>query len=172
MNEMFNDLIILIKKHCSVQNVDYPKNGQAAMDLDPGEIHTALALVKAQGYRQLSMLSCVDWIKDGQLQLVYLLFNWDSGLRLQIRTRIGRDNPKFMTVTNIYPGAKYYERDVHEFFGVEFAGNPESYNHLFLENWDDMPPMRKDFDPQAYSDRKFPARQYKIDYNTKEGEGK
>jgi len=118
------------------------------------------------------MLTCVDWIEENEFQLVYLLMNWELGVRLQVRTRIDRDNPVFTTVTNIYPGAKYYERDVHEFFGVEFEGNPDSYKQLFLENWDDMPPLRKDFDPVAYSDRKFPKREYKKDFNTKAGEDK
>ena len=171
MNELLNDLIESVKSHYTVLHVDYPKSGQAALDLPPREVHAVLAFLKAQGYRQLSMLSCVDWITDGQFQLVYLLFNWDAGLRLQIRTRIDRAHPEFTTVTNIYPGAKYYERDVHEFFGVVFAGNPDSGKPLFLEKWDDLPPMRKDFDPQAYSDRKYPARQYKADFDTKAGEG-
>jgi len=170
MNEMLSDLITTIQRQYTVLNVDYPAAGQAALDLKPSEIHAVLAFLKAQGYRQLSMLSCVDWIAENQFQLVYLLLNWEAGLRLQVRTRIDREKPTFTTVTGIYPGAKYYERDVHEFFGVEFVGNPDSYKHLFLENWDDIPPMRKDFDPQAYSDRKFPARQYKADFNTKAGE--
>lgn len=171
MNEMLNDLIESVKSHFTVLNVDFPKPDQAALDLNPREVHAVLAYLKAQGYRQLSMLSCVDWIADSHFQLVYLLFNWETALRLQVRTRIDRDNPTFTTVTGIYPGAKYYERDVHEFFGVRFDGNPDSNRQLFLENWDDMPPMRKDFDPQAYSDRKYSARQYKADFNTKAGDG-
>lgn len=34
---------------------------------------------------------------------------------------------------------------------------------LFLELWDDKPPLRKDFDPLEYSKRKFPGREYKKD---------
>ena len=87
-------------------------------------------------------------------------------------TNVDRDKPVFTTITNIYPGAQYYERDVHEFFGVEFEGNPDSYKQLFLENWDDIPPLRKDFDAVAYSDRKYPARKYKANFSTEAGESK
>ena len=31
---------------------------------------------------------------------------------------------------------------------------------LFLENWDSLPPLRKDFDPLEYSKEKFPDREY------------
>jgi len=167
-----NEIISKLQDKYDVLGVDTPKGNQAALDFHSRDIHSALAYVKAKGFIQLSMLTCVDWIEENEFQLVYLLMNWELGVRLQVRTRIDRDNPVFTTVTNIYPGAKYYERDVHEFFGVEFEGNPDSYKQLFLENWDDMPPLRKDFDPVAYSDRKFPKREYKKDFNTKAGEDK
>lgn len=171
MNEKLMDLIESVKANYQVLAVDFPQKGQVALDVKPQEIHSVLTFLKTQGYRQLSMLSCVDWIADRQFQLVYLIFNWDTAVRMQVRTRIDRADPKFVTMTGIYPGVKYYERDVHEFFGVTFEGNPDSNKPLFLENWDDIPPMRKDFDPQAYADRKYTARVYKTDFETKEGDG-
>lgn len=171
MNEKITELVNDVKMKFAVIGLDFPKDDQASVDFQSSDVHAALAYLKSHGFRQLSMLSCVDWIADNEFQLVYLLFNWDTGVRLQVRTRIDRDNPKFITATGIYPGAKYYERDVHEFFGIEFEGNPDSYKQLFLENWDDIPPMRKDFDPQAYSDRKYPARKYKAEFDTKAGDG-
>ena len=172
MNKMMIEIVKDLEAKYEVLGTDFPKDNQASVDLNSRDIHSVLAYVKSKGFRQLSMLTCVDWIQSNKFQLVYLVFNWDIGVRMQIRTLIDRKNPKFMTVTNIYPGAKYYERDVHEFFGVEFEGNPDSYKQLFLENWDDMPPMRKDFDPLAYSEKKYPARKYKADFSTKEGDGK
>ncbi len=172
MNKKIEKIVDIVKAKFEVLNVDVPKENQASLDFHSRDIHSVLAYVKSEGFRQLSMLSCVDWIDDNEFQLVFLLFNWDEGVRLQVRTRLDRENPKFTTITSIYPGAQYYERDVHEFFGVEFEGNPDSYKQLFLENWDDMPPLKKDFDPQAYSDRKYPVREYKKDFNTKAGETK
>jgi len=165
MNKDIKNLVADIKSRFELLGDDYPKDNQAALDFNSRDIHSVLAYVKSQGFRQLSILSCVDWIKENQFQLVYIVFNWETGIRLQVRTRIDRANPKFTTVTSIYPGAKYYERDVHEFFGVEFEGNPDSFKQLFLENWDDMPPLRKDFDSKAYSDRKYPAREYAADFS-------
>ncbi len=166
------ELVKNIKSKYKAVKVDYPKDNQVSFDFKPNEIHSALAYVKAIGWKQLSILSCIDWIEDNEFQLVYIVYNWDNGIRLQIRTRIDRDKPIFTTITPIYPGAQYYERDVHEFFGVEFEGNPDSYKQLFLENWDDMPPLRKDFDSKAYSDKKYPVREYSKDYSKKAGDDK
>ena len=170
MNRNIEKLNNELNDNFELLSSEHPKENQATFDFPSRDIHAVLAYVKAEGYTQLSMLSCVDWIDEGEFQLVYLLLNWEQGIRLQIRTRLNRNNPKFTTVTNIYPGAKYYERDVHEFFGVEFEGNPDSYKQLFLENWDDMPPLRKDFDSKAYSDKKYPAREYSKDFSKKEGD--
>jgi len=169
MNKNVADLVKDIESKFDVSNVDIPKENQVSFDFDKRDLHAALSYIRNQGWIQLSIISCVDWIDDGEFQLVYIVFNWENPIRIQVRTRIDRNDPKFDTVTSIYPGAKYYERDVHEFFGVVFAGNPDSNKQLFLENWDDIPPLRKDFDSKAYSDRKYPVREYKADFSKKAG---
>lgn len=165
MNKYIKNLAKDIKSKFELVDDDYPKDNQASFDFHARDIHAVLAYVKSIGFTQLSILTCVDWIDDDEFQLVFILTSWENAARLQIRTRIDRKKPQFNTVTSIYPGAQYYERDVHEFFGVEFIGNADSYKQLFLENWDDMPPLRKDFDSQAYSDKKYPVREYKADFS-------
>ena len=172
MNKDMMNLVDDVKSKFNLLNVDYPKDNQVAMDFEKEEVHAVLAHVRAQGWIQLSLLTCVDWLEENKFQLVFLVFNWQNGIRIQIRAKIDRDAPQFTTITGIYPGAKYYERDVHEFFGVEFEGNPDSYKQLFLENWDSIPPMRKDFNSQEYSDTKYTAREYKRDYRRGAGEDK
>ena len=169
MNSM-NNLIDDIKSRFTTHGIETPKDNQVSFDFEMRDIHSALSYLKNAGFRQLSIISCIDWIEEGKFQLVFMLFNWEEGIRVQARCKIGREKPVFKTITSIYPGAQYYERDVHEFFGVEFEGNPNSYKQLFLENWDDMPPLRKDFDPQKYSDKKYPERKYKKDFSNKEAE--
>lgn len=137
---------------------------QLSIDMKKDNIHSALAYLKSIGWDQLTFLTCVDWIEMKKFQLVYVLMNWDEGITINLRTEIDRDNPIMDSIISIFPGAEYYERDVHEFFGVNFPGNPNYEKDLFLEIWDDMPPMRKDFDPLAYSKRKFPDREYKAEF--------
>jgi NADH-quinone oxidoreductase subunit C len=172
MNNMIKEFVDKVQNKFELVGVDYPEANQVSLDFDQRDIHAALAYIKGSGWTQLSILTCVDWIESGEFQLVYIVFNWKNGIRIQVRTRIDREKPVFTTITNIYPGAQYYERDVHEFFGVEFEGNADSYKQLFLENWDDIPPLRKDFDAVAYSDRKYPARKYEKDFSTEAGERK
>jgi NADH-quinone oxidoreductase subunit C len=86
--------------------------------------------------------------------------DWEKAVHVQVRTRVDREHPSMDTILPIYPGCKYYEREAHEFFGIKFPGNPDYEKQLILEQWDDIPPLRKDFDPRAYSNRKFQSREY------------
>lgn len=165
-----NNLIEDIESKFKLLDYEIPAKGQISFDFNERDIHSVLSYMKSIGWLQLSLLTCVDWIEENKFQLVYVLFNWKNPIRIQIRTKIDREVSIFRTITNIYPGAQYYERDVHEFFGVEFEGNEDSYKQLFLENWDDMPPLRKDFDSKAYSDKKYTPRTYKKNFSKKVGE--
>lgn len=163
-NNHIENLKGLLERHYDIQSFEEPTHLQLAFDINKDSVLDALALLKSHGFGQLSILTCIDWIEDGKLQLVYILFNWDTAVHLQLRTFLDRDKPVFKTIEHIYPGVKYYERDVHEFFGVKFEGNEDSEKHLFLEMWTADPPMRKDFDPVKYSDSKFTMREYQTDF--------
>lgn len=160
------DLKVLLEKHYDVETFEEPTTLQLAFDVNKESVLDVLAFLKSQGFGQLSILTCIDWIEKNQFQLVYILFNWETAVHLQLRTFLDRDQPVFKTIEHIYPGVKYYERDVHEFFGVEFEGNDESSKHLFLEMWTADPPMRKDFDPVKYSDDKFSMREYETTFTS------
>lgn len=137
---------------------------QVSFEVDKDSVHSLLSNLKSAGWIQLSYLSAIDWPNENKFELVYIVFNWDRPVYVQIRTKLDRENPVMNSILPIFPGCKYYERECHEFFGVKFPGNPEYHKELIMEGWDDIPPLRKDFDPEAYSDKKFPKRQYSETY--------
>ena len=106
MNNTVIKIIEDITSKFDVSGVERPKDNQISIDFKPEEIHSALVYVKANGFTQLSIVSCIDWIDDGEFQLVYLVFDWKIGVRMQLRCRIPRENPTFGTIITIYPGAK------------------------------------------------------------------
>jgi NADH-quinone oxidoreductase subunit C len=167
MNSMNNVDFVneLVNGICKVQKYENISQYQVAYEVNKGDVHHLLSALKSAGWKQLSYLSAVDWIDDNQFEVVYIVFNWDKAVQIQIRSRIDRENPSMDSILPIFPGAKYYEREAHEFFGIAFPGNPDYKKQLILEMWDDIPPLRKDFDPSVYSDRKFPKRDYPTDYS-------
>ncbi len=118
-------------------------------------IPTVLLWLKEQaGYHQLTLISCVDWIEEGQFELVYHVSSHETGIHVMVKARIDRDNPVMESVIPIYTPAQPYEREIHEYFGVDFPGNPD-LAPLYLDDWHDLPPLRKDFDTKAYSQRTY-----------------
>ncbi len=67
-----------------------------------------------------------------------------------VKTRIPRDNPVQDTLLPLWDQAQTYEREIHEMFGIKFEGNPR-LTPFILEDWEGIPPMRKDFDSRKYS---------------------
>ncbi len=169
-SNMAETLLANVKERYNILQTEILDANQVTIDVELITVHSLLTYLRGEGWDQLSILTCVDWIEEGKYQLVYILFNWETPVRIQVRAKVERPSPKVETIMNIYPGAKYYERDVHEFFGVVFEGNPDSNKQLFLENWDDIPPLRKDFNSKEYSDKKYKTRTYEKNYNTKEVE--
>jgi NADH-quinone oxidoreductase subunit C len=132
-------------------------------------LNAVLELLKRKGFSHLSLITGVDRIKDGVFEVFYTLFRWETGETLLVKSSVSRDKPVITSVMHLWPTARFYERDVHEFFGIVFDGNPD-LKPLILENWKEMPPMRKDFDPQKYSNEHFPDRSYETEFLVEGGD--
>jgi len=155
----------LLERSFTINNKEVIDKHQVSFEVEKQDVHQILSVLKTEGWIQLSYLSAIDWIDENEFELVYILMNWERPVHIQIRTRIERENATMNSIMPIFEGCKYYEREVHEFFGIKFPGNPDHEKQLILENWDDMPPMRKDFDPRAYSDAHFAKREYTTDFS-------
>lgn len=114
------------------------------LQLSDGQLLTATALLFKNGFF-LETITGVDWIKENQLEAVYDFSRYDFDLcRIVIRTRVPRENPVIPTITGIYSGANWHERETHDFFGIEFQGHPHLIPLLLPEDAD-FHPLLKDF---------------------------
>mgnify|MGYP006306917815 CR=1 FL=1 len=153
------ELIEFIKEKLNPLKVEEIRKQNVVVQLKNSELVSGLNYLKSQSYSHLATISCVDWIEDNEFELVYHLFSYKDKINLSVKTRIDREKSKFVTIKNLWKVASYYERDIHDFFGVEFEGN-NNMEELILENWNELPPMRKDFKTREYVDQKFDWRQY------------
>jgi NADH-quinone oxidoreductase subunit C len=88
-------------------------------------------------------LTAVDELPEGFSIVAHL---WSTRERhgVLVRTRVPRENPELESIVDIYPGAGWPERETHEMFGVEFAGNP-NLQPLLLPPEFEGHPLRKEF---------------------------
>jgi NADH-quinone oxidoreductase subunit C len=105
----------------------------------------------------LSQISCTDWIEDEVFALNYILTTDKRDKNLMIELLISRENSKLPTLLNLFPQAEVMERDLHEMYGIEFIGNPTLYDFA-LEDWNEIPPLRREFDTLSYVNEQFEFR--------------
>lgn len=106
----------------------------------------------------LTHLTAVDWIEDGQFELMYLLTAPTLRRTLMISIRIDRETATADSVHGLWLQAETYEQEINEMFGIAFPGSPRQGVPFILEGWRDMPPMRRDFDTVEYTRKTHPER--------------
>ena len=110
---------------------------------------------KKQGFVHLSAISVTDWLDKEEYELTYHLWSYDDKILMTIKTIINRNNPIIDSVTPIwYENAQIHERELHELFGVHFKGN-QDLQPLFLDDWQNQPPFKKDFNWRDYVKNEF-----------------
>ncbi|MCP3888941.1 MAG: NADH-quinone oxidoreductase subunit C [Desulfobulbaceae bacterium] len=124
---------------------DYTVHGyHVDAQVSPDQLLDAVKIVD-EGEFFIESITGVDWIKENQLEVVYDFSRYDFDIcRVVIRTRLDRDNPEVPTITEIYAGANWHERETAEFFGIKFIGHPHLIPLLLPEDAD-FHPLLKDF---------------------------
>jgi len=85
--------------------------------VSPDQVVAAAAELDREGFA-LDTITGVDWLTESQMELSYDFFHPLTGLRAVIRSRIARENPEFPTISTVFPGAQWHERETHDFFGI------------------------------------------------------
>ncbi len=107
-------------------------------------VHAAELLDRA-GFA-LDTITGVDWIAQNEMEVVYDYFHPTAALRVVVRTRVPRPTPELPSITALFPGANWHERETHDFFGIRFSGHPNLKPFLLPEDAD-FHPLRKDYQP-------------------------
>ncbi len=125
---------------------------------DKDIVSSILLYLKAQmGFIHLNHISCVDWIEDNKFELVYIVWHPEQKQTVLVHTFIDRENPVMENIDTIWDQANTYEREMREMFGIEFPGLVGD-REFILEDWQEMPPMRRDFDTKRYAQETYETR--------------
>jgi NADH-quinone oxidoreductase subunit C len=88
-------------------------------------------------------LTAVDWKEQG-LEVLCRVENLPARLALMMRTRLPAGDAHCPTLTGVYRGADWMERECYDLLGVVFDGHPDLRRILLPQDWDGHP-LRKDY---------------------------
>ena len=114
--------------------------------VEVSEYHNLIKALFDEGYEMMMDLTAVDWFrkKEPRFEVVVNLLSLSKNLRKTIKVQVQDDTLTIPSITDIYPGANFYEREVFDMFGVIFENHPELTRILMPDDWIGHP-LRKDY---------------------------
>jgi NADH-quinone oxidoreductase subunit C len=94
-------------------------------------------------FEYLNYITAVDYYSYFEVIYQFTSLEHNRSVILKVRC-YGRDNPSLPSVTGLWQGADFQEREIYDLMGISFEGHP-NLKRIFL--WDGFPgyPLRKDW---------------------------
>jgi NADH-quinone oxidoreductase subunit C len=73
--------------------------------------------------------------QNEQLGVIYMLHNLEKNFRLRIKTFFPIEDPVVPSITSLFSGANWMEREAYDFFGIKFSGHPNLKRILNTEDF-------------------------------------
>lgn len=144
--------------------------GQTTLVVPAGRLHEVMRFLRDDSqcdYDFLSDVTAVDYLgypaeTPGRFAVVYLLASYAHGKRLTVKVFLDptldtsgiEPDPALEvdSVTDLWPGAEWREREVYDMFGIRFRNHPDLRRILM---WKDFPahPLRKDYPLRGRGER-------------------
>ena len=125
--------------------------GERTLMADPARIVDLCRYLKdAEKFIRLSAVTAVDWHpSEPRFEVVYHLHSLELNQRVRVKCRLGGTNPEIDSVTGVWRGANWYEREVFDMFGIGFRDHPNLERILMPLDWEGHP-LRKDYPVHGY----------------------
>lgn len=118
--------------------------GQLSWVVDKSRLIEVLSQLKEAGLEVLMDLTGVDYLTpEPHTKVIYHLHNPSTFERLRVAVYVEREK-QLPTVTVLWEGADWYERELYDLFGVKFIGHPDLKRILMPDDWVGHP-LRKDY---------------------------
>jgi len=119
--------------------------GRAVLVINPARVKSVLAFLQNSGFTALMSVHGVDYYPhEPRLGVLYEMLDRKEVDRISVKARLHTDDPRIDSVTELFPGVEFPEREVYDMFGVVFEGHPDLRRILMPEDYEGHP-QRRDF---------------------------
>jgi len=99
--------------------------------------------VKEMDFDQLSVITGIDY--QDRFEVIYNFFSYRKKENLVLKVILDHDSPAVDSLTSLWKGADWLERETYDLVGIKFTGHPNLTRILLPEGWQGHP-LRKDYD--------------------------
>jgi NADH-quinone oxidoreductase subunit C len=121
---------------------------QPTLEVAPAAVHDVLAYLRTddpEPWPRLMSLHACDYLPDEpRLGIHYQLLSMERTDRLNVKTRVGIEDPRVPSVVDLYPTVDFPEREAYDMFGIVFEGHPDMRRILMPEDYTGYP-QRRDY---------------------------
>lgn len=115
----------------------------------------------AAEFTMVADITAVDYpTKDKRFEVVYNMLSVRHNSRIRVKTYADEAQP-VPSITGLYDGANWYEREVYDLFGVFFTGHPD-LRRIMTDYGFDGHPLRKDFPLTGYTEIRYDEEKKRI----------
>lgn len=120
--------------------------GMLVLELSAAELLPLVRRLRDDGgFAMLLDVTAVDYPqRRPRFEVVYHLYSPQHKKRLRLKVPVAEEEPRVPTLTGFYGAAHFLEREVHEMYGIRFAGNEDLRPILLYEGFVGHP-LRKDY---------------------------
>ncbi len=97
-------------------------------------------------FNHITDICSADYPEDeDRFEVIYHLLSLSHGKRIRLKARVSEADPSIPSITGIWRGADFLEREVYDMMGIKFTGHPDLRRILMPEDYAEGYPLRKDF---------------------------
>jgi NADH-quinone oxidoreductase subunit C len=119
---------------------------ELTLEIAPAKIVSVCGFLKYdQSFIRLSSVTAVDrYPGEPRFEVVYHLHSVERNRRLRLKCRLPGADPIIESVTSVWRGANWYERETFDLFGITFINHPDLRRIMMPDDWEGYP-LRKDY---------------------------
>jgi NADH-quinone oxidoreductase subunit C len=136
-------------------------DGIATFIVPAPDLLAVVKYLKESGFTLFEDITAVDWLpKEPRFQVVYHFLNLAARRSIRLKVELPGDKPAVSSITGLFLGAGWFEREVFDLFGIIFENHPDLRRIEMPDDWEGHP-LRKDYPVTGPRRPNLPANRFR-----------
>jgi NADH-quinone oxidoreductase subunit C len=150
---MAKKLIDIVEREFTDEVLDsHSEKGQDTVTIKRDRLRDIMAFLRNDDATKLDFLRLVTGVdylrRQPRFEVAYIMYSTVHKHMLTVRVPVEEDDCKVPSINDIFGTAGWFEREVWDFYGIEFEGHPDLRRVLMYEEFEGHP-LRKDYSKQS-----------------------